>query len=258
MQLFPDNRLDNFSSFAWHGFMAFWACLVYRVGKSLLPESAMRKPYIKHIFSYSMVGSLGLTIVSSLQGCGGDQPPTPPKDQAAGAISEATKGEGVFMVIQQTGKNPDTFELKEKYPASETRAILKDMEGKERILTQDELKKMAEEEAKKVEDGTSALAKEATAENQGLSLGETILASAAGALVGGMIANKLMGNSNYQQHQQHQQQRAQTSISRPAGGMDTRGVNQGASQPKSGFFGGNSASGGSTSGGFTGSSSVGG
>jgi len=224
----------------------------------------MRKPYIKKIFSYSMVGSLGLTIVASLQGCGGDQPPTPPKDQAAGTIANATKGEGVFMVIQQTGKNPDTFELKEKYPASETRAILKDMDGKERILTQDELKKMAEEEAKKVEDGTSKLAQPA-AENQGLSLGETILASAAGALVGGMIANKLMGNSNYQQHQQYQQQRAQTSISRSAGGVDTRGVNQGASQPKSGFFGSNSAgnpsnstSGGSTSGSSSSSSSAGG
>lgn len=200
----------------------------------------MHKPYIKKILSYSMVGSLGLTIVTSLQGCGGDQPPTPPKDQAAGTIADATKGEGVFMVIQQTGKNPDTFELKEKYPASETRAILKDMDGKERILTQDELKKMAEEEAKKVEDGTSKLAQPA-AENQGLSLGETILASAAGALVGGMIANKLMGNSNYQQHQQYQQQRAQPSISRPAGGMDTRAVNPSQSQPKSGFFGSNSA-----------------
>lgn len=201
----------------------------------------MNKPYIKQILSYSMVGSLGLTIVSSLQGCGGDQPPAPPSNQSPGAISEATKGEGMFLVIQQTGANPDTYELKEKYPASETRAILKDMNGNERILTQDELKKMAEEEAKKVEDGTSKLA-QPVAENQGLSLGETILASAAGALIGGMIANKLMGNPNYQQHQQQQAQRAQTSISRPAaGGTDTRAVNPNqAQQPKSGFFGNNS------------------
>ncbi|QTR44566.1 hypothetical protein J9253_10935 [Thiothrix litoralis] len=202
----------------------------------------MSKPYIKRIFSYSMVGSLGLTILASLQGCGGDQPSTPPpQSNNAGTISDAAKGEGMFMVIQQTGANPDTYELKEKYPASETRAILKDLNGAERILTEAELKAMAAAEAKRVEEGTSNLT-QPVAENQGLGLGETILAAAAGALIGGMIANKLMGNSNYQQHQQQQASRAQTSISRPkSGGMDTRAVNpnQG-QQPKSGFFGNNS------------------
>jgi hypothetical protein len=201
----------------------------------------MRKPYIKSIVSYAMVGSLGLTILASLQGCGGDQPPLPPEKPSAGTISEATKSEGMFMVIQQTGANPDTFELKEKYPASETRAILKDLNGNERILTEAELKKMAEDEAKKVEAGTSTLT-QPVASNQGLSLGETILASAAGALIGGMIANKLMGNANYQQHQQQQASRAQSSISRPrSAGTDTRAVNPNQMQPKSGFFGNNSS-----------------
>ena len=220
----------------------------------------MRKPYIKSIVSYSMVGSLGLTILASLQGCGGDQPPLPPEKPSAGTISDAAKGEGMFMVIQQTGANPDTFELKEKYPASETRAILKDLNGNERILTEAELKKMAEAEAKKVEDGTSNLT-HPVATNQGLSLGETILASAAGALIGGMIANKLMGNANYQQHQQQQASRAQSSISRPAtGGTDTRAVNPNQTQqPKSGFFGNKSSgSTGSSSNSSSSSSSFGG
>ncbi len=219
----------------------------------------MSKPYIKPIFSYSMVGSLGLSIVASLQGCGGDQPPAPPPNPTPGTISEATKSEGVFMVIQQTGANPDTFELKEKYPSSEgTRAILKDMNGNERILSEAELKKMAEEEAKKVEAGTSNLT-QPVAQNQGMSLGETILASAAGALIGGMIANKLMGNANYQQHQQYQQQRTQPSISRPASGTDTRAVNPNQAQPKSGFFGNNSnANPSNRSSGSTGGSSFGG
>ncbi len=219
----------------------------------------MRKPYVKSILSYSMVGSIGLTIVASLQGCGGDQPPTPPQNQAPGAISDAAKGEGMFLVIQQTGANPDTYELKEKHPSSEgTRAILKGMDGSERILSEAELKKIAEEEAKKVEDGTSKLTQPA-AENQGLSLGETLLASAAGALIGGMIANKLMGNSNYQQHQQQQTQRAQTSISRPAaGGTDTRAVNPGQNQPKSGFMGNNNNGAGSAAGAGAGASTSGG
>lgn len=230
----------------------------------------MTKSYLKPILSYSMVGSLGFTIVASLQGCGGDQPPTPPpaQNQTQGSISDATKSQGVFMVIQQTGTNPDTYELKEKYPSNEgTRAILKDMNGKERILNEAELKQIADAEAKKVEAGTSQLT-QPVAQNQGLSLGETILASAAGALIGGVIANKLMGNSNYQQHQQYQQQRAQTTISRPMGNStDTRAVNPANSQqPKSGFFGNNSGSSanpsnrpsGSSSGGLFGGSSFGG
>ena len=212
----------------------------------------MNKPYIKSIVSYSMVGSLGFTILASLQGCGGDQPSTPPAQKPNTSVSDAVnnnKQQGLFMVIQQTGKNPDTYEVKEQYPSAEgTRAILKDMDGKERILSEAELKQIAEAEAKKVEDGTSKLA-QPVAENQGLSLGETLLASAAGALVGGMIANKLMGNSNFQRNQQQYQQRYPSSISRPmGGGMDTRGVNQtrpgtpSQAQPKSGFFGsGNSA-----------------
>ncbi len=217
----------------------------------------MQKSYIKQILSYSMVGSLGLTIVASLQGCGEKQDANTSPATNAGNISDAANAEqGLFLVIQQTGTNPDTYELQEKYPSgSGTRAILKDMNGNERVLDEAELKAIAESEAKRFEEGSSQLAQPA-AENQGLSLGETILASAAGALIGGMIANKLMGNSNYQQHQQQQARRAQTSISRPAsGGTDTRSVNQN-QKPKSGFFGNNSGS--NPSNRSTGSSSFGG
>lgn len=217
----------------------------------------MRKSYIKQIFSYSMVGSIGLTIVASLQGCGESQDANTQQGGGAGSLSEAASSEqGLFLVIQQTGTNPDTYELQEKYPSSNgTRAILKDMNGNERVLDEAELQAIAETEAKRVEEGSSQLS-QPVAENQGLSLGETILASAAGALIGGMIANKLMGNSNFQQHQQQQASRAQTSISRPANGKtDTRSVNQ-SQKPKSGFFGSNS--GGNPSNRSTGSSSFGG
>lgn len=204
----------------------------------------MYKQHIKPIYSYGIAGSIGLIITSSLQGCGGDQPPEPPPPPNMGTIAEATqnKEQGVFLVIQQTGTNPDTYELKEKYPAGETRAILKDMAGNERLLSEAELKKIAEEEAKKVEAGTSNLT-QPVADNQGLSLGETLLASAAGALVGGIIANKLMSNSNYQRHQQYQQRyTSSSSISRPysSSSNDTRAVNPNQSQPKSGFFGNSS------------------
>ena len=194
----------------------------------------MHKHYIRKIVSYSMVGSLGLTILAGLQGCDGGQPPES-RGNGSG-IADAAE-QGLFLVIQQTGANPDTYELKEKYPSSEgTRAILKGLDGSERILSEAELKQLAEEEAKRFEEGSSQLA-QPSAENQGLSLGETILASAAGALIGGMIANKLMGNPNYQQHQQRQTQRAQSTMSstrNPAAGA-TNSTSK--SQPRSGFFG---------------------
>ncbi len=125
-----------------------------------------------------------------------------------GTISDATKSEqGQFLIIKQTAKDPDAYIIEEKHPSSTgTRAILKDMEGNERMLTEEELKKLAEAEAAKVENGTSNLTQTPQANSPGLSLGETILAGAAAGLIGGMIANKLAGNSNFQQHQQVQQQ----------------------------------------------------
>jgi hypothetical protein len=160
----------------------------------------------KKALLYSILGSLGLTLVIGLQGCGQSEESNKTTN-TNGTISEASKSEqGLFLIIQQTAKDPDAFIIAEKHPSSTgTRAILKDMEGNERILTEAELKKMAEAEAAKVENGTSNLTQTPATHSPGLSLGETILASAAGALIGGMIANKLAGNSNYQQHQQQQQ-----------------------------------------------------
>lgn len=193
--------------------------------------------YIKKTLSYSMVGSLGLTILAGLQGCDNGTP-APSANNPNNAITDAAS-QGLFMVIQQTGVNPATYELKEKYPSSEgTRAILKGLDGSEKILSEAELKQIAEAEAKRFEEGSSQLSQPA-AQNQGLSLGETILASAAGALIGGMIANKLMSNQNYQQHQQQQNQRAQSTMSSTRNPAQTNNTTQNKSQPRSGFFGGN-------------------
>ena len=201
----------------------------------------MKKHYLKKALTYSTVGSLGLTVAAALQGCGETGLPPQQAEQSQAQIADAAE-QGLFMVIQQTGTNPDTYELAEKYPSSQgTRAILKDMEGNERILSEEELKQMAEAEAARVESGESQLAGP-TAENQGLSLGETILASAAGALIGGMLANKLMGNSNFQKHQQQTNQRAQSSMSstrNPAANNANRSNTS--SKPRSGFFGGNNS-----------------
>ncbi|MBU0500314.1 MAG: hypothetical protein KJ558_08160 [Gammaproteobacteria bacterium] len=153
------------------------------------------------------------------------------------------------MVIEQTGTSPDTYKLLEKHPTTgPTRAILREMNGTERSLTSEELKKIAEQEAAKVEAGTSRLTQDTSMHSGGLSLGETILAAAAGSLIGGMLANKLMGNRNYQQTQQrYGGGRPATTVSRPASGTTT-----GANKPRSGFFGGSSANRSSSSSAFGG------
>ncbi|MCB1772434.1 MAG: hypothetical protein KDI88_02355 [Gammaproteobacteria bacterium] len=141
------------------------------------------------------------------------------------------------MVMRQTGTAPDTFELVEKHPTDgPTRAILRLPDGTERFMAEDELKRIAAEEAARVEAGTSRLTEEPSMHSGGLSMGEMLLASAAGALVGGMLANSLSRNANFQRNQQsYGGGRPTAAISQPANRTTTA-----KSQPRSGFFGSNS------------------
>ena len=195
--------------------------------------------HIKKALSYSVAGAIGLSVIASLQGCG-DQGVPPPGGESSGVQPGAEQGQNAFMVIEQTGTNPDTYKLAEKHPTTgPNRAILRDMNGNERFLTEEELKAIAEQEAAKVEQGTSRLTQDDHAMHSGgLSLGETLLAAAAGSLIGGMIANKLAGNSNFQRNQQrYGGGRPTASISQPY--KSTASAKQ---QPKSGFFGGSKSS----------------
>jgi len=188
--------------------------------------------HIKKAISYSVAGSLGMTVIASLSGCEQSQQPL---NEFSNQGSEA-QTQSYFMVIEQTGNSPAAYKVVEKHPTSgATRAILRDMNGIERFLSEEELKKIAEEEAAKVEAGTSRLTQDgAQMHGGGMSMGETILAAAAGSLVGGMLANRLMGNSNFRGNQQ-----------RYGGGRPASSYSQsakpggGKTQARSGFFGGN-------------------
>jgi len=202
--------------------------------------------HIKKALSYSIAGSLGLTVIASLQGCG-DQGPSQSNMSGFGAGQDDVVNQDYFLVLEQTGSNPDTFRLVEKHPTSgPTRAILRTPEGSERFLSESELKQIAEAEAARVEAGTSRLTQEPSMHEGGLSLGEVLLAAAAGSLVGGMLANRLASNRNFQRTQSsYGGGRPTTSISQPANRQSAS-----TSKPRSGFFGsssGTSSSGGSRS-----------
>ena len=128
---------------------------------------------------------------------------------------------------------------------------LKDMNGTERVLSKDEIDKLLAQANAKIDNNTSNLTRTSDAQlsSGGLSLGETILASAAGAILGSWIGSKLFGNQNFQANRQStyknpsaytrsvdsfNKQKAANSAARSSGG-------------KSGFFGGGSKSGSSSS-----------
>ncbi len=191
--------------------------------------------HIKKALSYSIAGALGLTVVASLSGC--EQPPS---QQDLG--SEQNAQQNWFMVIEQTGQNPNTYRVVEQHATSgPTRAILRDKNGIERFLSEEELKAIAEQEARKVEAGTSRLAQDGAEVNPaGMSLGETLLAAAAGSLIGGMLANSLMRNRSFQQNT------SRYNSSRPSAPSTSLRTGN-TTKPRSGFFGQRSNSSGSRS-----------
>ncbi len=192
--------------------------------------------HIKKALSYSIAGSLGLSVIASLQGCS-DQGPQPPNMSGFNADQASNQTQSFFLVVEQTGTAPDTYRLVEKHPTEgPTRAILRLPDGTERFLSETELKQIAAEEAARVESGTSRLTEDPAMHAGGLSLGETLLAAAAGSLIGGMLANRLMSNSNYQRTQSNYGGgRPTAAISQPANRNASSKTN---TKPRSGFFGG--------------------
>ncbi|CAM2975549.1 UPF0323 family lipoprotein [Helicobacter burdigaliensis] len=147
----------------------------------------IKDPKIAGIFAKS---GLGLVAVLAISGCGSSE-----NNSANSGLEEATKKGATVMIEEQSD---GSYKILEEYPSSTTRVILKEKDGNERILSQEEIDKIIAEENKKIEAGTSQLTNPT---GGGLSLGETILASAAGAILGSWIGSKLFNNQNYQTQQ---------------------------------------------------------
>lgn len=149
------------------------------------------KRHIRKAASYGAVGSLGLVIMTAMSGCEHRQ------ESDTMQMQGANQEQGYFIVIQETA--PGSYKILEQYPTpGTTRAILKKIDGTEQLLSEEELKALSAAEAQKVEEGTSRLTQSGEMHG-GMSLGEVILASAAGAIIGSWLGNKLFNNPNYQQ-----------------------------------------------------------
>ncbi|WP_169754706.1 UPF0323 family lipoprotein [Campylobacter curvus] len=201
--------------------------------------------HIKKIATYAAIGGFGAVVMAGLAGCDRN-------DEQTNAMNEAAQKTGAFVVIEET--EPGKYKVLEEYPSSETRVILKQLDGTERILSKEEMDALVAEENAKIDNGTSNLTKpDAQLSSGGAGLGEILLSSAAGAIIGSWIGNKLFGNQNFQSQRQ-------TAYKNPSAYMrsvdsfnkarSTAASPKGAS--KSGFFGGGSKSSGSSSGFFGG------
>jgi len=140
---------------------------------------------MKHIKSLSTIAATGLTtvLVTGVTGC-------------TQQTQEETQAKGAFVVIEETA--PGKYKIKEEFPAEETRIVLKQLDGIERVLTKEEMDALVQKEASKIDDGTSNLTKPNAQLSGGMGLGEVLLSSIAGAMIGSWIGNKLFANPNYQ------------------------------------------------------------
>jgi hypothetical protein len=192
---------------------------------------ANKKYFLKKVSNYAMVGGLGASLLVAFSGC-------EDKNGASGqndTVTQAAQKQGAFVIIEKSPAGD--YKIVDEFPSSKTTIVLRE-DGKERILSQEEIDKLVKEEAAKIDNGTSNL----TNGNSmgGLGLGEALLASAAGAIIGSFIGNKLFGNQNYQNQRRTSYKNPSTysksvnSFNKAKSGTSTKSTSS--STKKSGFF----------------------
>jgi hypothetical protein len=186
---------------------------------------------MKHIYSIAeglALGSAGIVMMSVLGGCESSQ--------------QQQEQQNKFLVIEQQA-NGKYLVVEEMPTEGPSRAIIREKDENnntvERFMNEDEMRAMAEQEYLKTQDGTSETVSSGDS-SAGMGLAGTILAVAAGSLLGNIIGNALMNNKNFASRSSAVNKSA---YSRSAAGQAAR---SGTSTKKS-FFGGTSTASSSTS-----------
>lgn len=203
--------------------------------------------HIKKISDYAMVGGLGALLITGLTGCE-DKGLSGQNGGQNNAFTSASQKQGAFVVIEELPNGGYT--IIDEYPSTDTRIVLKELNGNERILSQTEIDALVKEEAAKIDNGTSALTnpEQAQLSDGNMGLGGVLLSSIAGAMIGSWIGNKLFNNQNYQNQRRTNYKSPQTysrsvnNFNKAASSSKTT-----SSSKKSGFFGSKSSTSGSRS-----------
>jgi hypothetical protein len=153
--------------------------------------------HIKKISNYAIVGGLGAILIGGLTGCE-DKGQNQNQQGQNAAFTNAAQKQNAFVIIEELPNGGYT--IVDEFPSKETRIVLKELNGNERILSKSEIDDLVRQEAIKIENGTSTLTNPDQAEvsNGGMGLGGVLLSSIAGAVIGSYIGNKLFNNPNYQ------------------------------------------------------------
>ena len=193
-----------------------------------------KKSYLRKISDAAILGGMSAFLVAGLIGC---------DSGSSGSTQEMSKKQGVIVTLQEQEDGSYKILNEQPDPSGDTTIIVKDLEGNKRVLDKDEVDALVAEEAKKIDNGTSTLT---SGDGGGLGIGGAILASAAGALIGSYIGNKLFNNSNFKANQQRgysspsayqrSQNMTQTRSSAPSSTAKSTPSNA-----KSGFFSGGSS-----------------
>jgi hypothetical protein len=129
------------------------------------------------------LGGAGLLMMSVISGC---EAPQEQKKNRFLVIEQQTNGK--YVVVEETPTD------------GPSRAIIREKDENgivaERFMNESEMKTLAEQEYQKVQNGTSETLQE-NGGGAGMGLAGTILAVAAGSLMGNMIGNALMGNKSF-------------------------------------------------------------
>lgn len=183
--------------------------------------------HIKKALELTMIGGLSAITAGALSACSNEP-----------AQEQAQQPSGAFVIIEEVAKGE--YKIKDQYPSDETRVILQQLDGTERILSKEEMDTLLKAEEAKIDNGTSKLTQEnAQLSGGGLSLGEALLASAAGAIIGSWIGSKLFNNQNFSNNQRGAFSN-QSAYQRSANSFNQQGAKAGSGAGKSGFFGGGS------------------
>lgn len=184
--------------------------------------------HIKKIVQLSMLAGMSAVAAGALVACSSEP-----------LNNNANQAQGAFVIIEEVAKGE--YKIKEQFPSAETRVVLQELNGNERVLTKEEMDYLLKQEEAKIDNGSSKLTQEAGISGGGLSLGEALLASAAGAIIGSWIGSKLFNNQNFANNQRG----AFSNQSAYQRSMNSFNQNQGAragANSRSGFFGGASKS----------------
>ena len=144
-----------------------------------------------------MVGGLGASLLVAFSGC--EDKNANGQNQNGDIITNASQKQGAFVIVEKSPQGG--YKIVDEYPSTRTTIVLREGQN-ERILSKQEIDNLVAQESVKIDNGTSNLTNpnqdSVSSGHGGMGLGETILASAAGAMIGAYIGNKLFNNSNYQ------------------------------------------------------------